>query len=82
MSDSTHHSAPQSGQEMPQTGQPLSADARRLLAEISGAIEPSSGALDMAALKHAMPDEAAAPVLLTPHEDAKARAFADLLDRC
>jgi len=80
MSDSTHHSAPQSGQEMPQTGQPLSADARRLLAEISGAIEPSSGALDMAALKHAMPDEAAAPVLLTPHEDAKARAFADLLD--
>ena len=71
MSDPTPH--PQS--EAPQSEAPLSADARRLLAEISGAIAPSEGALDMAQMG-AEP----APVLLTPHEDTKARAFADLLN--
>ena len=76
MSESTH----QSGQDMPQAGQALSADARKLLAEISGAIEPTTDPLDMAAVTQNLPDGTAAPVLLMPHEDTKARAFADLLD--
>lgn len=88
MSESTHQPTPQAGPEMPRSGQPLSADARRLLAEMSGAIEPQNDALDMAALTQNMADADthadthadAASVLLTPHDDAKARAFADLLE--
>lgn len=84
MSESTHQPNPQAGPEMPSSGQPLSADARRLLAEMSGAIEPQNDALDMAALTQNMADADAhadaAPVLLTPHDDTKARAFADLLE--
>lgn len=84
MSESTHQPNPQAGPEMPRSGQPLSADARRLLAEMSGAIEPQNDALDMAALTQNMADADthadAAPVLLTPHDDTKARAFADLLE--
>ncbi|MDA8524381.1 hypothetical protein N9L04_03135 [Alphaproteobacteria bacterium] len=84
MSESTHQPNPQAGPEMPSSGQPLSADARRLLAEMSGAIEPQNDALDMAALTQNMADADAhadaAPVLLTPHDDVKARAFADLLE--
>ncbi|MDB2488611.1 hypothetical protein N9X59_05570 [Alphaproteobacteria bacterium] len=84
MSESTHQPNPQAGPEMPSSGQPLSADARRLLAEMSGAIEPQNVALDMAALTQNMADADAhadaAPVLLTPHDDVKARAFADLLE--
>ena len=60
------------------TGQkPLSPQARKLLAELSG-----DGALSASLLT--APGGAAydgdAPVLLTPHEDKKASAFADLLD--
>ncbi|MDA8624228.1 hypothetical protein N9Y14_02015 [Alphaproteobacteria bacterium] len=84
MSESTHQPNPQAGPEMPSSGQPLSADARRLLAEMSGATEPQNDALDMAALTQNMADADAhadaAPVLLTPHDDVKARAFADLLE--
>ena len=84
MSESTHQPNPQAGPEMPSSGQPLSADARRLLAEMSGAIEPQNDSLDMSALTQNMADADthadAAPVLLTPHDDTKARAFADLLE--
>lgn len=83
MSESTHQPNPRAGPEMPGSGQPLSADARRLLAEMSGAIEPQNDSLDMAALTQNMSDADThadtAPVLLAPHDDTKARAFADLL---
>ena len=71
-------------QNMPQAAKPLSADARKLLAQISGSIDDpiaaSDGALDMASLAKQMEDDAPPPVLLTPHDDTKARAFADLLN--
>lgn len=71
-------------QNMPQAAKPLSADARKLLAEMSGSIDDpiaaSDGALDMASLAKQMEDDAPPPVLLTPHDDTKARAFADLLN--
>ena len=71
-------------QHMPQAAKPLSADARKLLAEMSGSIDDpiaaSDGALDMASLAKQMEDDAPPPVLLTPHDDTKARAFADLLN--
>lgn len=71
-------------QNMPQAAKPLSADARKLLAEMSGSIDDpiaaSDGALDMASLAKQMEEEVPPPVLLTPHDDTKARAFADLLN--
>ena len=83
MSESIHQPNPRAGPEMPRSGKPLSADARRLLAEMSGAIEPQNDSLDMAALTQNMADTDTradtVPVLLAPHDDTKARAFADLL---